>query len=293
MAAVASSQPETGWLPTTRVEDNLLRRFVHSQAVVNSITATALGGRTDHNDDVFLAYTGGPIPYLNQAILTRPLEGAHDAALGTVEAFFDDAYLAGRPATLLSLWPTPDLSTKGWSLVGHPALVLRAPGASVHEPAPGVTVRKATAPENFATAERVAVEGYPFEQARGLPTGSLLPPALAGTDPIVRLGQLDGETVAVGNVVIAHGLVPDVHGWATVLGVRGNQSTRPQRLISGVDQRVEPRLHRPGSFQPGRSRARSVRNRRSAGKVTDDRRSDRITHITGASGQWGRRRVQR
>lgn len=207
MAAVASPQLETGWLPTTPVEDNLLRQFVHSQAVVNSITATAVGGRTDHSDDVFLADTGGPIPYLNQAILTRPLEGAEDAVLGTVEAFFDDAYLAGRPATLLSLWPTPDLSTKGWSLVGHPAMVLRSPHASVHEPAPGVTVRKATAPENFATAERVAVEGYPFEQARGLPAGSLFPPALAGTDLIVRLGQLDGETVAVGNVVIAHGLV--------------------------------------------------------------------------------------
>jgi hypothetical protein len=73
MAAAASPQLETGSLPTTPVEDNLLRQFVHSQAVVNSITAAA-GGRTDRSDDVFLADTGGPIPYLIQAILTRPLD---------------------------------------------------------------------------------------------------------------------------------------------------------------------------------------------------------------------------
>ena len=201
------SQPETGWLFTTPVEDNLLRQFVHSQAVVNSIIATAVGGRTDQSDDVFLADAGGPIPYLNQAILTRPVKDAGDPVLGTIEEFFDDAVSAGRPATLLSLWPTPDLSTRGWSLVGHPAMVLRAPGAGVHEPAPGVAVERATAPEHFATAERIAVDGYPFEQARGLPTGSLFPPALAGTDLVVRLGQLDDETVAIGNVVVAHGLV--------------------------------------------------------------------------------------
>lgn len=207
VTALASPPLETGWLPTTPVEDNVLGQFLHSQAAVNSITATAVGGRTEHSDDVFLADTGGPIPYLNQAILGRPLESAEEAVLRAVEAFFDDAFSAGRPATLLSLWPTPDLSTKGWSLVGHPAMVLRSPGAVVREPAPGVTVRAATAPEDFATAERVAVEGYPFEEAQGLPAGSLFPPGLAGTDLIVRLGCLDGVPVAVDNVVVAHGLV--------------------------------------------------------------------------------------
>lgn len=208
MTAIAQrGQLETGWLPTSPVADNLLRQFVHSQAVVNSIAATAVGGRTERNDDVFLADTGGPVPYLNQAILTRPLAGAEDAVLGTVDAFFDDAFSVGRPATLLSLWPTPDLSAKGWSLVGHPAMVLRSPGAVVHEPAPGVTVRIAAAPEDFATAEGIAVEGYPFEEARSLPAGSLFPPALAGSDLTVRLGLLDGQPVAVGNVVVAHGLV--------------------------------------------------------------------------------------
>lgn len=202
MTVVAPPQLETGWLPSTVVEDNLLRQFVHSQAVVNSITATAVGGRTDRNDDVFLADTGGPVPYLNQAILTRPLTGVDDPVLATVGSFFGDAR-----ATLLSVWPTPDLSSEGWSLVGHPAMVLRSPGAVVHQRATGVDVRVASAPEDFATAERVAVEGYPFEEAQSLPSGSLFPPTLNGTGLVVRLGLLGGEPVAVGNVVVAHGLV--------------------------------------------------------------------------------------
>jgi len=206
MTAATQPQLETGWLPTTPVDDNLLRQFIHNQGMVNEIAATALGGHTHRSDDVVLADTHGPIPYLNQAILTRPLKGADDPVLGTVESFFADAFSAGRSATLLSLWPTPDLSTKGWSLVGHPAMVLRSPGPVAHEPAPGVEARLASSAEDFAAAERIAIDGYQFEDAKEPPTGSLFAPALAHTQLIVRLGLLDGQPVAIGNVVVAHGL---------------------------------------------------------------------------------------
>lgn len=86
MTALIHRQLETGCLPTTPVDDNLLRQFAHSQAVVNEITATAVGGSTHADDDVFLADTGGVIPYLNQAILTRPLTGPEDPVLGAVES---------------------------------------------------------------------------------------------------------------------------------------------------------------------------------------------------------------
>jgi hypothetical protein len=206
MTTLQELQVETGSLPTTPIDDNLLRQFVHSQAVVNEITATALGGRAERSDDVFLADAGGPIPYLNQAIPTRPLSGPDDPVLALVDRFFADGFAAGRPSTLLSMWPTADLSAKGWSLVGHPALVLRSP-APVRHQRTGVVVRVARSAEDFATAERIAIEGYPLEDARGCPTGSLFPPALADTDLVVRLGLLDGAPVAIGNVVVAHGLV--------------------------------------------------------------------------------------
>jgi hypothetical protein len=234
MTTLQELQVETGSLPTTPIDDNLLRQFVHSQAVVNEITATALGGRAERSDDVFLADAGGPIPYLNQAIPTRPLSGPDDPVLALVDRFLADGFAAGRPSTLLSMWPTADLSAKGWSLVGHPALVLRSPapvrhqrtgvvvrvaraggdvappprlphGGDPREGPPGGTVARSA--EDFATAERIAIEGYPLEDARGCPTGSLFPPALADTDLVVRLGLLDGAPVAIGNVVVAHGLV--------------------------------------------------------------------------------------
>lgn len=109
--------------------------------------------------------------------------------------------------TLLSLWPTPDLAPRGWSLVGHPGMVLPSPGPVIHDPAPGVETRLANSAEDFALAERIAIDGYPLEVAKGCRPGSLFPPALAHTDLAVRLGLLDDEPVDIGNVVVAHGLV--------------------------------------------------------------------------------------
>ena len=194
---------ETGWLTDTPVDDTVLRRFVHNQGEVNAVTAAAAGGRDERTDDVFLADSGLPVPYFNQALLARPLDGADDPVLDVVDGFF-----AGTGVTtLLSIWPTPDLSARGWSLVGHPALVLRAPGPFTHEPAAGVAVKAATSAEDLTTAERVVVEGYPLDEARDVPAGELFPPALADLGLVVRLGLLDGVAVGVGNRFVGHGVV--------------------------------------------------------------------------------------
>lgn len=195
---------ETGWLPDTPVRDTLLRQFVFNQADVNRITAEALGGRVDATDDVFLADTGTPVPYLNQALLTRPLSGTDDPALDVVQGFFADA---DHPVTLLSIWPTPDLSERGWSLVGHPAVVVRGPGPVEHEPPPGVEVRVAVSDADRAAAERVTIEGYPMPEAQDLPAGALYPSTLADRGITVRLALLDGEPAGIGNVHVGEGLV--------------------------------------------------------------------------------------
>jgi hypothetical protein len=195
---------EDGWLPDTPVDDTLLRQFVHNQAHLDAIVALALGGRVEATADVFLADAASPVPYFNQAILARPLRGADDGVLDEVESFF----AAGKhPATLLSLWPTPDLSARGWALMGHPAFVAR--GAAPHDsaPRPGVEVRVADDAGTLAAAERVAIEGYPLEEAAGLSEPNVLPATLLGTGLRVRLGLCDGEPAAVGNVYTGHGVV--------------------------------------------------------------------------------------
>ena len=207
---------ETGWLPDTPVGDTLLRRFLFSQAEVNEITACATGGQSERTDDVVLADSGTPVPYLNQAILTRPLVGAGDAVLDVIDEFFEGVT---RPITLLSMWPTPDLSRQGWNLAGHPAMVARGPAPIDFRSPSDVEVRVATTPNDFAEAERVAVEGYPMPEAADLPAGSLFPPTLTDLGMTVRLGLLEGTPVAVGNVHVSNGVVNLCLG-ATLLDAR-------------------------------------------------------------------------
>jgi len=194
---------ETGWLADTPVGDTLLRRFVFNQADHNEAMAAAHDGRVDRTDEVFLADSRCPVPYMNQAILARPVLSADDGVLDAIEVFFKER----SGVTLLSIWPTPDLTGRGWSLVGHPALVARAPGPVSATPASGVDVRRAETAADFETAERVAIEGYPIDSARDAPAGSVMPATLAAGPITVRLGLLDGSPVAVGNVFVAQGVV--------------------------------------------------------------------------------------
>jgi hypothetical protein len=194
---------ETGWLADTPVPDNLLRQFVFNQAGVNEAVATGLGGRVERTDDVLLADAGSPVPYNNQALLTRPLAAPDDQVLGEVEGFFAGAR---HPVTLLSMWPTPDLAARGWLAVGHPALVVRGPGPVAAERRPDVEVVRVATPEDLATVERVAAEGYPIEEAQGAPPGTVFPPSLLDSVVTVRLGLLEGEPVAAALSSTAEGV---------------------------------------------------------------------------------------
>src|SRR5687768_11050142 len=143
---------ETGWLPTTPVGDNLVRQFLHNQADLCDLIADGFGGRTARTPDVALAGSRCLVPYFNEALLLRPLLVADDPVVDEI----DDFYAAGdEPGwVLLSAWPTPDLATRGWELGGHPALVVRTPGAPLRPtaPRPGVdlTVHRATTPAEVA-----------------------------------------------------------------------------------------------------------------------------------------------
>lgn len=203
MTTAATRPLETGWLPDTPVGDTLLRRFVHNQAAHNATMATAHGGRVEQTDAVFLADGGSPVAFLNQAILARPANSGDDTAFDEIQTFFHGR----RGITLLSIWPTPDLTPRGWSLVGHPALVVRPPGPPPGGERPGVEVLRAVTATEFEAAERVAIDGYPLDEARAAPVGSVMPAALAGTGLAVRLGLVAGRPVAVGNVFVDHGLV--------------------------------------------------------------------------------------
>ncbi|HUR48269.1 MAG TPA: hypothetical protein VMY88_01890 [Acidimicrobiales bacterium] len=217
MTGAAADRPlETGWLADTPVADTLLRQFLHNQAGVNACLATAKGGRTDSHDGVLLADARSSVPYFNQAILTRPLADSQEPALDRVEQFYEGA---GRPATLLSIWPTPDLSQRGWTLAGHPAFVVRAPAPVDEVARDQVSVRTAESGEDLLVAERVLIEGYPMDEAAGEPPGSQLPTALLGSELVVRIGSLGDQAVATGMNYVGHGLI-NLCGGATLPAAR-------------------------------------------------------------------------
>lgn len=199
------SKLETGWGRATSDDDNLFLRFVRNQGDLSASIAVAAGGRAAGSDGVVLTDSGGPVAYLNQAVLQRPLQGIDDPVLDQVDEFWVGE--GGRANLLLSIWPTPDLAARGWSLVGHPAFVARPPGPHAATGHAGVRVGRVVDPAGLRAVERVVVDGYPVPEAAGRPSGSVLPPAVLDSGVRYWLGDLDGQPVAAASSFVGHGVV--------------------------------------------------------------------------------------
>lgn len=207
---------ETGWLHDTPVDDTVLRRFMYNQAELNAIIARARRGRAEQRDGVFLADADSPVPLYNQAILSAPVLRADDPVLDIVDEFFA---IGARPRTLLSFWPTPDLTPRGWSLMGHPAFVVRSPGPVTAGRPPGVDIRPAHTADDYKTADRIMVEGFAFDEARREPAGTMLPYDTSDSGLKVYLGLHGGQPVAVGEMFVQHGVM-NLCGAATLAAAR-------------------------------------------------------------------------
>lgn len=218
--AAGERAPETGWLPDTPVDDNLIRQFLCNQADVADLIAEGFGGTTARTDDVALAASRSLVPYFNEALLLRPILRDDDPVLDEIDAFF--AASDATVGVILSAWPTPSLAARGWQLEGHPAFVVRTPGNPLREPAPrpevDLQLRRAIEPADVLAAERVMAEGYPLEPAQGNP-GSALPESLGRSDVSVHIAAVDGADVAVGLGHVAHGCV-NLCGAATLEAAR-------------------------------------------------------------------------
>lgn len=202
----ALQELESGWSPETAVDDSILRRFLFNQAEVQATLATAAGGRIERTPDVALADTGTPVAYLNQATLMRPVTDADDRVLDHVTEFFRN----GSIGLFLSAWPTPDLSRRGWMLVGHPMFVVRGPASASAYDAPlrpDVSVRIAETADDLAMVERIVADGYPVAEMADLPPNQVLGQSLVSSAVVHRIGYLDGVPVAAAANQVGHGVV--------------------------------------------------------------------------------------
>ena len=190
---------ETGLDPQTPTDDNLVRRFLHNQAELCSTLAEAAGGRVLREPGVVASWYDTPVVYNTMAVLTSPLTSS---ALAGVEALY-----GGRAATLLSAWPTDDLRSRGWVLMGHPMFVVKAPGHLAPPAPPGVTVDVACTAEDLALAEQLAIAAYPLPEAAGAAPNSVYAEGTLQTPLLVRIGRLDGDAVSVAASYLAHDVV--------------------------------------------------------------------------------------
>ena len=195
----------TGWGAREPIDDSVLRRFVFNQADVVRAMAGGPSGRAASDDDVVMVDSGGPVAYNNMAVLLRPVSSADDPVLDRIAEFYAEA--RDRVSLLLSVWPLPDLSGRGFQLGGHPMFVVRAPGPVTTATRDGVEVRDVTTVDDLRALEHVAIEGYPIDEAKGAPSGTVFSDTLLDSPVALRLGYVDGEPVSGAAALDAHGVV--------------------------------------------------------------------------------------
>ena len=240
----------TGWEPGLPDGDSLCLRWVRHWSDQCAAFAAAAGGTVVRDERFVLADYRRPASFFNAAVLLAPVDDL-DVLLDEIESRtaggWGDLYL-------WSLWPTPDLRSRGWVLDGHPPLLFRAAGTAPpapadheqdHEPADHERPEPVRTAAGLADWERVLVEGYPVPDLRGCRSGALVGPALLD-DPRLRFWttRSAGTPVSISAQFVAHGVAGFALGVTMPAARRAGHWSRHARLRL----RAEPGLDHVGVF---------------------------------------------
>lgn len=210
-AAEPGTELADGWEPGAG--DTLLRAYTDGFADMCADIAELLGGRVERDDTLVLADAGSPAPFLNGAVVLRPLAtGEVDDVVQRATRFF--AAGDGGSWLLFSALPLPRLEHLGLAPVGHPPFMIRAVGVPRREPPADLEIVEVRDEADLLRTERALRDFYPMTELDGLPPGSALrPELLANTDYRWFLGLVDGEPVGT---AMAHRKAHSVHvEWIT------------------------------------------------------------------------------
>ena len=157
-----------GWAP---IEDSLLRRFLVNWTASIEAHGIPLGARSLRRDDLAAVDLSRPSFGGNVATLLAPL---FPAGVDDVTAALDDFYRFSRgdysgTAFLFSPWPTPDLRSHGWTLLGYEPLMLRPAGGAAPLPPPGLRIEEVWDEAGLRAFELAIVRGFesPELEAQG------------------------------------------------------------------------------------------------------------------------------
>jgi hypothetical protein len=219
----------------------MLRRYLFHWASYCDAYALAGGGATLRTDAFSAADLRRPSGYFNSVTLLQPPGPDFEHRLDEIETFYDEGH---GDVLLWSAWPTPDLSERGWDLVGHPPLLIRPPASVLPPPpAPSVDIRRITDAGELAMWERVAIEGYPLPELDDARPGDLAAPSLLDDDRFgFWLGRYGGRPASIGTSFVDEGIA------SFALAV-----TRPdaRRHHHWIGHAVERLLHTPDLWMTG------------------------------------------
>jgi hypothetical protein len=199
MNPMADDEPlENGYGAKTVPGDNLFNDFVQGEAASAIVLAEARGERT-YRDPGRLAMTDAesPLPFSNLVVIESPPGADIEPLVAEIRSFFGGR--PGGPGLLKSLFPLPDLTPHGWTLMGHPPLMLRTPIALPARPADLQIVDVSDA-QTSRDYEETLVFGYPAPMLEPFRAGCFLPSgALDAPGWHHFVGYADGRPVAAGS----------------------------------------------------------------------------------------------
>jgi hypothetical protein len=210
---------ESGYGSRTGPGDNLCNDFVQETATSFAGLAKARGDRVQNVDGVGTLWdAGSPLPFFNRATLHEPITDV-DRTLGALRDFYGT--VPAVPFLLDSAWPTPDLRSHGFVLMGHPPLMVRP--AHVPPPAgpPELTITRVDDDKSAHDYEHALIYGYPAPQLQ--PANKLhflLPGTLETPGWQHFVGYVDGRPVTAGSAYVGEQLVR-VDNIATLEEARG------------------------------------------------------------------------
>jgi GNAT superfamily N-acetyltransferase len=155
-----------GWGVDSPRDDSLVRAYAEAWADLCETLGHAGGHRTTRGPDFVAFDSGAPFPFVNAAVLLRPVQDPDDPVLDEIASFFaadeDDT-----PFLVWSATPMPSLAARGWSLMGHPPLMLRPAGPATVPTPDGVEIVRVQDEETLARFDTTLIEAYPVPEMRG------------------------------------------------------------------------------------------------------------------------------
>jgi hypothetical protein len=208
---------ENGWYPDTPVGDTVIRRYVLATGEWMEAVARASGTPVLRTDDVVVVDEYSPHVLFNTGILLRPVTPERaEAVASEVADFFRGA--EGGPTSLFCPWPT---ELPGFTIGGHPPLMLRAAGGAAPAPPRELEIRLVANREELDAYEQVLVDGFPLDELQPWRSGVAFHPAnlhVPGT--AFYVGRVEGRAVSVAMSIVGCG-VNHVEFVATLPDARG------------------------------------------------------------------------